>query len=314
MKSLHVLVLDRDADRRKELVAMLRRGEHRVVAASDAAAAAAAIAAAEFDALLLDLALPELDLGALRRAIAPAEMAEPDSLEDAERRHLALVLRHTSGNKRKAAHLLGISRSTLLNKVRKYRLEVLAVLACSILLAPSMVLAQTGRPIPNGHLTSGTLSFDGHATAGDFVGKTATVSGQLTGAADVNGVRGWVEAPVATLKTGNGKRDKDLNKSMESDKFPVLRFELARVSRTGGTEDSLAVILHGTLAIHGVTRDVDVPGTVQLAGSTVRVHSDFPLNLKDYRIGGLSKMLGMLKMYENIEVHSDLVFQLGAAH
>ena len=28
-----------------------------------------------------------------------------------------------SGNKRKAAHLLGISRSTLLNKVRKYGLE-----------------------------------------------------------------------------------------------------------------------------------------------------------------------------------------------
>jgi DNA-binding NtrC family response regulator len=123
MKPLHVLVLDRDADRRNELVAMLRQGDHQVVAAADAVAAAEAIAAADFDALLLDLALPDLDLGALRRAIAPAEMAEPDSLEDAERRHLALVLRHTSGNKRKAAHLLGISRSTLLNKVRKYHLE-----------------------------------------------------------------------------------------------------------------------------------------------------------------------------------------------
>jgi DNA-binding NtrC family response regulator len=123
MKPLHVLVLDRDADRRNELMAMLRRGDHQVVAAVDAAAAAEAIAAADFDALLLDLALPDLDLGALRRAIAPAEMAEPDSLESAERRHLALVLRHTSGNKRKAAHLLGISRSTLLNKVRKYHLE-----------------------------------------------------------------------------------------------------------------------------------------------------------------------------------------------
>lgn len=102
---------------------MLRGADHQVVAASDAAAAAEAIAAADFDALLLDLALPDLDFGALRSAIAPAETAEPDSLEDAERRHLALVLRHTSGNKRKAAHLLGISRSTLLNKVRKYGLE-----------------------------------------------------------------------------------------------------------------------------------------------------------------------------------------------
>jgi polyisoprenoid-binding protein YceI len=190
----------------------------------------------------------------------------------------------------------------------------LNIFALTLLLGRPVVVAQSRGPIPAGHLTSGTLSFDGHATAGDFVGKTTTVSAQLTGAPDVTGVRGWVEAPVATLTTGNGKRDKDLNKSMESDKFPVLRFELARVSRTGGTGDSVAVILHGALAIHGVTRQVDLPGTVQFAGSTARVRTDFPLNLKDYRIGGLSKMLGMLKMYENIEVHSDLVFQVGASH
>lgn len=190
----------------------------------------------------------------------------------------------------------------------------LNIFALALLVGPPVVIAQSRGPIPAGHLTSGTLSFDGHATAGDFVGKTTTVSAQLTGAPDVTGVRGWVEAPVATLTTGNGKRDKDLNKSMESDKFPVLRFELTRVSRTGGTGDSLAVILHGALAIHGVTRQVDLPGTVQFAGSTARVRTDFPVNLKDYRIGGLSKMLGMLKMYENIEVHSDLVFQLGPGH
>jgi DNA-binding protein Fis len=32
------------------------------------------------------------------------------------------MLRHTGGNKRQAAYLLGISRSTLLHKVRKYGL------------------------------------------------------------------------------------------------------------------------------------------------------------------------------------------------
>lgn len=123
MKPLHFLVLDRDAERREKLVALLRNADHRAVAAPDANAAAEAIAASGFDALLLDLALPDLDVTALRQAISPAASLEPDSLEAAERRHLALVLRHTAGNKRKAAHLLGISRSTLLNKVRKYGLE-----------------------------------------------------------------------------------------------------------------------------------------------------------------------------------------------
>jgi len=123
MKPLHILVLDRDARRRDELVALLRGASHTVMPAPTAGAAADALATAGFDALLLDLALPDLDLAALRQAIAPADSVGPDSLEAAERRHLALMLRHTSGNKRKAANLLGISRSTLLNKVRKYGLE-----------------------------------------------------------------------------------------------------------------------------------------------------------------------------------------------
>jgi DNA-binding NtrC family response regulator len=46
----------------------------------------------------------------------------PESLEAAESRHLAAVLRHTSGNRRQAALLLGVARSTLLAKIRKYGL------------------------------------------------------------------------------------------------------------------------------------------------------------------------------------------------
>lgn len=168
--------------------------------------------------------------------------------------------------------------------------------------------AQEAQAVPHGRVLSGTLSFDGHATAGDFTGTTRTVSGRLIGAADLTGVRGWVEAPVQTLKTGNDKRDRDLNKSLESEKYPVLRFDLARVARRGNTEDSLAVLLSGKLQIHGVSRDVELPATVQLTGSTTRLRSDFPLNLKHYNIGGLSKLLGMLRMYEDIEVHVDLVF------
>ena len=64
--------------------------------------------------------LTELDGSALRAALNPATPATPDSLDDAERRHITHVLRHTGGNKRQAAILLGISRSTLLHKVRKY--------------------------------------------------------------------------------------------------------------------------------------------------------------------------------------------------
>jgi DNA-binding NtrC family response regulator len=46
----------------------------------------------------------------------------PESLEAAESRHIAAVLHHTGGNRRQAALLLGVARSTLLAKIRKYGL------------------------------------------------------------------------------------------------------------------------------------------------------------------------------------------------
>lgn len=51
-----------------------------------------------------------------------AALPTPESLAAAETRHIRAVLRFTGGNKVQAALLLGIARSTLLAKIRKYRL------------------------------------------------------------------------------------------------------------------------------------------------------------------------------------------------
>src|SRR4051794_30992377 len=122
MKPARILVLDGSNQRREALGALLRTADYQVVLASEAVSALVELESG-VDLLLLDLSLPGLDQFALRHAILSNDPIDPDSLAAAERRHLGMVLRHTSWNKRKAAQLLGISRSTLLNKVRKYDLR-----------------------------------------------------------------------------------------------------------------------------------------------------------------------------------------------
>jgi DNA-binding NtrC family response regulator len=122
MKPLLVLVLDGDPERRQGIVTLLRQAGHEVTAA-DTARADEPVELRGYDLLVLDPTLPHITSATLTQAASFVVQAAPDTLEDAERRHLSLMLRHTAGNKRKAAHLLGISRSTLLNKVRKYGLE-----------------------------------------------------------------------------------------------------------------------------------------------------------------------------------------------
>jgi polyisoprenoid-binding protein YceI len=168
--------------------------------------------------------------------------------------------------------------------------------------------AQAQQPIPSGPIREGALSFDGHATTGDFTGTTTTVTGEMTGGAELASVRGWVEAPVGTLVTGNAKRDRDLNKSMESGKYPTIRYELVAVVPGEVRGDTVAVTLHGYFLIHGVRQDAAIPATVLFLDDGIRVRGETPLNLKNYKIGGLTKMLGMLKMHEDILVHVDLTF------
>jgi DNA-binding NtrC family response regulator len=122
MRSFRVLVAHHDAVRREELATLFRRADHHTTAVVTAEAAGESLADPP-DLLVLDLRLPDLDLAGLRQALGSVAGADPENLETAERRHISGILRYTAGNKRQAALILGISRSTLLHKVRKYGLE-----------------------------------------------------------------------------------------------------------------------------------------------------------------------------------------------
>jgi polyisoprenoid-binding protein YceI len=185
------------------------------------------------------------------------------------------------------------------------------LLAALTLLGAGELPAQAPKLIPDGTVRGGTLSFEGRATTGAFTGTTATVRGHLSGGGSLSEVRGWVDAPVSSLVTGNGHRDKDLNKSLASDRYPTIRFDLTGVTPGSERGDTVDVMLQGQFTIHGVTREASVPVTVLRQPGAIRVRGDAPLSLKDYQVEGLSKMMGMLKMYDQIVLHLDVTFVPG---
>jgi len=175
---------------------------------------------------------------------------------------------------------------------------------------PPPVSRQTW-PAPNAVLRSGTLSFTGHSTVGDFVGTTTAVSGGVTGNAELANAQGWVEAGVATLSTGNGLRDRDLRSTMDVAKYPTMRFELAGVTveNPAAASDTVTGTLRGALTIHGVTRDVAIPATLIRAANTVDVSGAFPVDLGDYKVSGLTKLFGTLRVQRKIDVRFRVRFE-----
>lgn len=158
-------------------------------------------------------------------------------------------------------------------------------------------------------LRYGTLSFTASTTTGGFVGSTEAASGMVEGG--LASAHGWVEALVASFATGSELRDRDMRRALEAEQYPTMRFDLARVEvllDADDRDDSVPVDLHGSLTIHGVSRLVRIPAIIAFDDESIRLASSFPLDVEEYRIGGLTRLFGLLRMHRRIEVHLELLF------
>ncbi|MSR02342.1 MAG: hypothetical protein EXR94_06330 [Gemmatimonadetes bacterium] len=107
----------------RTLADSVRAQGHQALVQENAAGVADALGVPGLDAVVLDADLPGVDWEQLRSALIPSRPVVPEPLDAVERRHIATTLRYTNGNRRNAAQLLGIARSTLLAKLRKYSLD-----------------------------------------------------------------------------------------------------------------------------------------------------------------------------------------------
>lgn len=96
------------------------------------------------------------------------------------------------------------------------------------------------------------------------------------------------QAPVKSFKFERALMQEHFNENyLESTKFPKAEFK-GKVSNTAeigaGKDGTYNTTATGKLTIHGVTKDVTVPGTVEIKGKTARLKAKFTVLLKDYDV------------------------------
>lgn len=148
------------------------------------------------------------------------------------------------------------------------------------------------------------VSFYSHATIEDITAKNTKAS------AIFNAATGDIvfSIPIAEFKFAKPLMKEHFNeKYMDTEKFPKSTFQ-GKVSgydaAATGIQNANAT---GKLTIHGVTKDVEIPGTIEKSGDKLLFKSKFIVKLEDYKVD--RPQLLWQNIAEQVEVTIDFVFK-----
>ncbi len=115
--------------------------------------------------------------------------------------------------------------------------------------------------------------------------------------------------PVKSFKFEKALMQEHFNENyMESDKYPKADFKgkISDLSEVAFQKDGIyKVQLQGTLTIHGVARQVTLPGTITVKGNTITATAKFMVKTADYEIKIPS--MAASKIAKEIEVNVNTV-------
>jgi polyisoprenoid-binding protein YceI len=94
---------------------------------------------------------------------------------------------------------------------------------------------------------------------------------------------------------------------MESDKYPKATFAGKIEGLQSNSSSPQQVKAIGKLTIHGVTRDVAIPGTIEVTSSNVIIKTKFIVKLADHKIE-IPKLLWQ-NIAEQVEVTIEFVYK-----
>jgi polyisoprenoid-binding protein YceI len=146
------------------------------------------------------------------------------------------------------------------------------------------------------------VGFDAFHRLDNFSGASETPSGEVE--LDIEDlkkpIKGALTVPVASLRTGQAGRDKDLRRALDGERHPEIRYRIDKVeSSFASLTDNTDVVLtlHGVLSMRGTERPVSFMGRIRLRQGTLWVRGENRLRPADFGIPPLRSWLVPTKEY-----------------
>jgi polyisoprenoid-binding protein YceI len=139
------------------------------------------------------------------------------------------------------------------------------------------------------HAAESRVWFDADARLHTFRGATQQLTGDFTlrPGSPPQLVDATVTIDAASLDTGHPERNADMRQDfLEVGRFPTIEFRVGELltPQPAAHPESWDLVLQGKLTVHGITRDIKVPTTVNLAAEQVIARGQTYLDMRDYNI------------------------------
>lgn len=157
--------------------------------------------------------------------------------------------------------------------------------------APAPAAATPAAAAVEGLPLTGTISFIGSKVTGSHTGDFKDFKGTVAlkdGKAEGGKLQFTVQTASLTETDPNPMKEK-LEGHLKSpdffdvEKFPTATFESSEIAAKPGEKGATHVI-KGKLTLRGVTKDLEFPATIAIAGKDVTGKSEFAINRKDFGI------------------------------
>ncbi|MDR8391018.1 YceI family protein [Aliifodinibius sp. S!AR15-10] len=153
--------------------------------------------------------------------------------------------------------------------------RLIPIVAVVLYLFPLHVEAQSYKT------ETGHAEFESEVPLHTFTG----ISDHLVGLIDLSDSTVDFYIDMNTFDTGINKRDKDMRRTLETDKYPFAEFFGKLVSNFDTTTNQpQQVTVRGEFTIHGVTQDLELTGTLQKTADGLKVKASWTLNIEEYDI------------------------------
>ncbi len=153
-----------------------------------------------------------------------------------------------------------------------------------LLIAGSLMLFMTPAFAQKYFTRTGNISFFSHTPMEDI----QAVNNEVSSALDVSNGELRFIVPVNSFKFKNALMQEHFNENyMESTKFPKAEFKGIASNVTAGQVlkgGTINTTVAGKLTIHGVTKDVTIPGTITVKDGNAVLSAKFNVQTADYSI------------------------------